>query len=228
MYKNYGKRYIDLLFATFLSITLFPLFFILAFLIKIKLGKPVIFKQERPGKDGRIFKMYKFRTMTNDCDLNGILLPDDVRLTNFGKLLRSTSLDELPELFNIFKGDMSFVGPRPQLIKDMVFFNKEEMKRQSVLPGLTGLAQINGRNNISWERKFYYDLKYIQNISLFNDIKIMLLTIHKVLKKEDINSDGMVTAEDLGDYLLRTGKVSKKEYESKLSNVESVKIKNGR
>ena len=184
-------------------------------LVKTRLGSPVLFTQIRPGKDGKLFKMYKFRSMTDERDAEGNLLPDDVRLTEFGKKLRSSSLDELPELINIFKGDMSVVGPRPQLVRDMVFFSDEEMKRQSVYPGLTGLAQISGRNNISWEDKFKYDLKYIQKVSFLEDMRIIYRTVFKVANQDDINTEGMETAEDLGDYLLRTGKVSKEEYDAK-------------
>ena len=160
--------------------------------------------------------------MTDERDEDGNLLPDDVRLTPFGKKLRESSLDELPELINIFKGDMSVVGPRPQLVRDMVFFSDEEMQRQSVLPGLTGLAQINGRNNISWEDKFKYDLQYIKNISFLEDMRIIYRTVFKVANQDDINTDGMETAEDYGDYLLRIGKIGKAEYDSNQSKANKL------
>lgn len=189
-----------------------PLLLYIAYLVKVKLGSPVLFTQIRPGKDNRLFKMYKFRTMTDARDKEGNLLPDDLRLTAFGKKLRETSLDELPELINIFKGDMSVVGPRPQLVRDMVFFSDKEMQRQSVYPGLTGLAQISGRNNISWEEKFKYDLQYIDRISFLEDMRIIYRTIFKVANQDDINTEGMETAEDYGDYLLRIGRLGHKEY----------------
>ena len=183
-----------------------------AVLVRVKLGRPVIFCQERPGKNEKIFKMYKFRSMTDERDENGGLLPDEVRLTHFGRVLRSTSLDELPELWNIFKGDMSVVGPRPQLVRDMVFMTPEQRRRHTVLPGLTGLAQVSGRNAISWEDKLAADLKYIDQITFRGDVKIVLLTVKKVFCREDISAEGMDTAEDLGDYLLRTGQVSEDDY----------------
>ena len=167
-------------------------------------------------KDEKIFTLYKFRTMTDEKDKQGNLLPDSQRLTKFGKFLRSTSLDELPELVNIVKGDMSIVGPRPLLVRDMIFMNEEQRKRHSVRQGLTGLAQVNGRNNITWEKKLDYDLEYIQNITFIVDFKIILETILKVFRKEDINTDGMDTAEDLCDYLLRTKQITEEEYRKKL------------
>ena len=195
---------------------------IIYILVRIKLGKPAIFKQERPGKDEKIFTLYKFRTMTDEKDENGNLLPDEQRLTKFGKMLRSTSLDELPELINIIKGDMSIVGPRPQLVRDMVFMTEIQRKRHSVRQGLTGLAQVNGRNNITWEEKINYDLNYVNNITLIDDIKIVFKTIIKVFKREDTETDGMQTAEDLGDYLLRNNKISKDDYTCK--NKEALEI----
>ncbi len=215
IYARYIKRLLDFLISLISIIILSPIFVVVAILVRCKLGSPVIFMQERPGKDEKIFKMYKFRSMSDARDEHGDLLADDVRLTSFGKKLRSTSLDELPELFNILKGDMSLVGPRPQLVRDMVFMSEEERRRHSVLPGLTGLAQINGRNAISWESKLAYDLKYIEHISFLNDASIFLKTFSKVFKKEDISSEGMETAEDLGDYLLRTNKISKEYYDMK-------------
>ncbi|MCI8661368.1 MAG: sugar transferase [Lachnospiraceae bacterium] len=212
MYPKYIKRILDIIFSFIAILVLSPVMIIIGFLIKIKLGTPVIFKQKRPGKDEKIFEMYKFRSMTNAKDSNGDLLPDKLRLTYFGKKLRETSLDELPELFNILKGDMSIVGPRPQLIKDMIFMTPYQRKRHMVLPGLTGLAQINGRNNISWEEKIKWDLQYIQNISFHLDLDIIVKTIYKVLKRKDIATNGLETSEDLGDYLLRTGKIDITKY----------------
>jgi len=176
------------------------------------LGKPVLFSQWRPGKGGRLFCLHKFRSMTDDRGGDGRLLPDAQRLTSFGRWLRATSLDELPELWNILKGDMSFVGPRPQLVRDMVFFNAQQMQRQSVYPGLTGLAQIRGRNRILWEKKFQYDLEYVQCISFAEDMKILWHTFFQVAGQVNIAAEGMATAEDFGDYLLRTGKISEAEY----------------
>ena len=215
MYKNYFKRLFDIVSSGIALIALFPIFAYLAYLVKTRLGSPVLFTQVRPGKDNKLFKMYKFRSMTDERDEDGNLLPDDVRLTPFGKRLRESSLDELPELINIFKGDMSVVGPRPQLVRDMVFFSDEEMQRQSVLPGLTGLAQINGRNNISWEDKFKYDLQYIKNISFLEDMRIIYRTVFKVAGQDDINTDGMETAEDYGDWLLRKNLINEDIYYQK-------------
>lgn len=217
MYRKYIKRVLDFTLSLIALIILSPIYLVLAILVRIKLGSPIIFKQERPGLNEKIFTLYKFRTMTDEKDENGKLLPDEVRLTKFGKFLRSTSLDELPELINIIKGDMSIVGPRPQLVRDMLFMSEEQRKRHTVRQGLTGLAQVSGRNNISWEEKLNYDLQYIENITFIGDIKIILKTILKVLKKEDINTDGMETAEDLCDYLLRTKKITEEEYKVKLN-----------
>ena len=182
-------------------------------------GNP-FFVQPRPGKkdeNGRekIFKLIKFRSMSNRKDKNGNLMPDEQRLTGYGKFIRSTSLDELPELFNILKGDMSIVGPRPQLVRDMVFMTPEQRNRHNVRQGLTGLAQCNGRNGISWEKKFEYDLQYIENITFWGDIKILLKTVKSVFIREGITEENMATAEDLGDYLLRIGVVSQFEYNAK-------------
>ena len=187
----------------------------LAWKIKKNLGSPVIFSQIRPGKDNKLFRLYKFRSMTDAKDKNGNLLPDEERMTDFGRKLRATSLDELPELWNILKGDMSIVGPRPQLVRDMVFFTEEELHRQDVTPGLTGLAQISGRNNIDWKERFAYDLKYIEKISLQEDLRIVWRTIFKVGNQEDIATDGMETSEDYGDWLLRKHLLTKIDYERK-------------
>lgn len=213
IYARYIKRILDVLLSGCALVVLSPVLLIVAVLVRTKLGSPVIFCQERPGKDEKIFKMYKFRSMTDARDENGELLSDEVRLTKFGRALRSTSLDELPELWNIFKGDMSIVGPRPQLVRDMVFMTPEQRLRHTVMPGLTGLAQVSGRNAISWEDKLAADLRYIRQITFLGDVKIVLLTVRKVFFREDISADGMDTAEDLGDYLLRTAQVSEEAYQ---------------
>lgn len=216
MYSKFIKRILDFILSLLALIILSPLMLIIYILVIIKLGKPAIFKQKRPGKNEKIFTLYKFRTMTDEKDEQGKLLPDEKRLTKFGKFLRSTSLDELPELINIIKGDMAIVGPRPQLVRDMLFMTDEQRKRHTVRQGLTGLAQVNGRNNILWEEKLNYDLEYIKKITFIKDVKIILKTIGKVFKREDIETEGMETAEDLCDYLLRTGKITQKEYDEKL------------
>lgn len=209
IYEKYIKRLLDLILSCIALICLSPILLIVAILVRVKLGSPVIFKQKRPGKYEKIFTLYKFRTMTDKKDEKGNLLPDSQRLTKFGKFLRSTSLDELPELINIIKGDMSIVGPRPQLVRDMLFMTDEQRKRHSVRQGLTGRAQANGRNNITWEDKLNYDLEYIQNITFIGDLKLILKTVLKVFRKDDINTEGMDTAEDLCDYLLRTNKITR-------------------
>lgn len=193
MYAKYFKRILDFLLSLIAIIILLPVLLIVAILVRIKLGSPVIFKQERPGKNEKIFTLYKFRTMTDKKDENGNLLPDSERLTKFGKTLRSTSLDELPELFNILKGDMAIVGPRPLLVEYLPLYNREQKHRHDVRPGLTGLAQVNGRNTISWEEKFKEDIEYIRNITLKNDLKIILKTVGKVLKREGISQENNVT-----------------------------------
>ena len=195
MYRKYFKRILGFTLSLIALVVLSPLMLILYILVRIKLGKPAIFKQKRTGKDEKIFTLYKFRTMTDEEDENGNLLPDSERLTKFGRMLRSTSLDELPELINIIKGDMAIVGPRPLLVEYLELYNKEQRHRHDVRPGLTGLAQISGRNTISWEEKFEEDLKYIKNISLYNDTKIILKTIEKVFKREGISQKGNDTME---------------------------------
>lgn len=223
MYRKYFKRMFDIISSGVALLFLSPILLYIAYLVRKRLGSPVLFTQIRPGKDCKLFKMYKFRTMTDERDGSGKLLADDVRLTAFGKKLRATSLDELPELINIVKGDMSVVGPRPQLVRDMVFFTKEEMKRQSVYPGLTGLAQICGRNNITWKEKFSYDLQYIQNITFLEDMRIIFRTIFKVSAQEDIATEGMETAEDYGDWLLKQHIISKTKYDMKQQEEKMLK-----
>ena len=186
IYARYIKRLLDILLSGCALIVLSPVLLIVAVLVRTKLGSPVIFCQERPGKDEKIFKMYKFRSMTDARDENGELLPDEVRLTKFGRALRSTSLDELPELWNIFKGDMSIVGPRPLTVDYLPYYTEEERHRHDILPGLTGLAQVHGRNAISWEAKFAYDLEYLRTLSFWTDVKIFFLTVKKVLIREGI------------------------------------------
>lgn len=222
MYRKFFKRPFDILSSAIAIVLLSPLLLYIAYLVKTRLGSPVLFTQIRPGKDCKLFKMYKFRSMTDERDAEGNLLSDDVRLTPFGKKLRATSMDELPELFNILKGDMSVVGPRPQLVRDMVFFTDEEMKRQSVYPGLTGLAQICGRNNITWKEKFFYDLQYVKDINFLEDMRIIFRTIFKVGAQEDISTDGMETAEDYGDWLLRIGEIDRGRYNLKQAEAKGL------
>lgn len=185
-YEAFIKRLLDIIISLMVIILLSWLYLILAIIVRINLGSPIIFKQERPGKNGKIFKMYKFRSMSDKRDENGNLLPDKQRLNKFGRILRSTSLDELPEFFNILKGDMSFVGPRPLLVKYLEHYNSFEMRRHEVRPGLTGLAQVNGRVSLPWKNKFEMDVEYVDNVTCFNDIKIIFLTVKKVLVREGI------------------------------------------
>lgn len=218
VYEKYVKRPMDFMLSLAALIALSPLMLAIAVLVRIRLGKPVVFKQKRPGLNETIFTIYKFRTMTDARDENGDLLPDEDRLTFLGKALRETSLDELPGLVNILKGDMSWCGPRPQLVRDMVFMSPRQRARHRVRPGMTGLAQINGRNNAPWEEKLEWDLKYIDDgITFGGDMRILLKTMGKVLKRADVNTEGMATGEDYGDYLLRTGQVKREEYD-KLQN----------
>lgn len=222
LYSRFFKRIFDIIFSLIGIIVLLPLFLLLACTIRLKLGSPVLFKQKRPGYHEKIFMLCKFRSMKDLRDSNGNLLSDSERLTPFGKFLRSTSVDELPELLNILKGDMSFVGPRPQLVKDMVFMNAKQRHRHDCVPGLTGLAQIKGRNGISWEEKLNYDLEYLRKISFLTDLKIFFLTIFKVFQRDGVNSPGMDTAEDFGDYLLRTHQISEDEYDKALLESEQL------
>lgn len=196
MYANFVKRILDFILSLSALIIFFPLLMIIAVLVRIHLGLPIFFRQCRPGKNEVIFEIVKFRTMTDKKDKSGNYLLDDIRLTKFGKFLRATSLDELPELFNILKGDMSIVGPRPLLVKYLSLYNEEQKHRHDVRPGLTGLAQINGRNAITWGKKFKYDVEYTNHITFINDLKIVLLTVGKVFQRKGISSSTSVTMEE--------------------------------
>jgi lipopolysaccharide/colanic/teichoic acid biosynthesis glycosyltransferase len=195
IYRRYFKRPMDFILSLLAIIVLSPVLLVVALFVRVKLGSPVIFKQKRPGLNEKIFTLYKFRTMTDERDENGELLPDSVRLTKFGRLLRSTSLDELPELFNILKGDMSIVGPRPLLVQYLPLYNEHQKRRHEVRPGLSGWAQVNGRNAISWEDKFNLDVEYVDNVSFILDWKIIFLTLKKVFVREGINSETSATME---------------------------------
>ena len=194
-YERFFKRPIDILCALAAIFFFFWLYIIIAILVRLKLGSPILFKQERPGKDEKTFTLYKFRTMTDAKDENGELLPDDIRLTKFGKFLRSTSLDELPEAFNILKGDMSVIGPRPLLVQYLPLYNEKQHRRHEVRPGLSGHAQVNGRNSVTWEEKFNLDVEYVDKITFIGDIKIVLDTVVKAVKREGISSDSSSTME---------------------------------
>lgn len=226
IYERYVKRVLDIVCALAAIIVFCWLYAILAILVRIKLGAPVLFTQPRPGKDEKIFKLYKFRSMTDARDENGNLLPDEVRLTKFGKALRATSLDELPEAINILKGDMSVIGPRPQLVRDMVFMTPEQRQRHCVRPGLSGLAQTRGRNAISWDGKLATDLEYIQHVTFLGDMKIVFDTVKQVffgrkgLEGTDVDEVGIT--DDFGDYLLKAGRVTKEEYEERLAEAKAL------
>jgi pilin glycosylation protein pglB len=187
MYKNFFKRFLDIIVSLTFILCFWWLYVVIAILVRVKLGSPILFKQDRPGQNEKIFKMYKFRTMTDAKDGLGILLPDSERLTSFGKFLRSTSLDEIPELWNVLKGEMSLVGPRPLMPKYLAYYTEEEKKRHNVRPGVTGWAQVNGRNSLTWEDKFRYDLEYVNSVSFWFDLKIVFITIKKVFKRQDIS-----------------------------------------
>lgn len=226
-YEKYIKRIIDIVCSLLAILCFFWLYIIIAVLVRFKLGSPVLFKQYRPGviKNDRetIFKMYKFRTMTDQRDKDGNLLPDEKRLTRFGEWLRTTSLDELPEAFCILKGDMSIIGPRPQLVRDMVFMSKEQRMRHTAKPGLSGLAQIMGRNAITWEDKLSWDLKYIDNINFLTDLKIVFNTIKVAfIRREGITDGENATALDYGDYLMKKGKISQDEYNKKIEEANKI------
>ena len=220
MYAKFFKRLLAILLSLIAILLLSPIILILAIVGAIAMGGNPFFVQKRPGKKKkngkeRIFRLIKFRTMSNKKDKDGNLLPDEVRLNKYGKFLRSTSLDELPELFNIFIGSMAIVGPRPQLVRDMTFMTEHQRHRHDVRPGLTGLAQVSGRNNITWEEKFEYDLKYIEKITFFGDIKILFKTVGKVLKRSDTVREGTASDLDFGDWLIAEGKVDPTTYEEK-------------
>ncbi len=200
MYKNHIKRILDILLSLCGILILSPVYLILWILVRCRLGKPALFTQERPGRKEKIFKLYKFRSMTDARDEKGQPLPDEVRLTRFGKILRSTSLDELPELFNILKGDMSLIGPRPLLVRYLPYYTKEERRRHDVRPGLTGLAQVNGRNALGWEERFAFDLEYVDNCSFFMDLKVLGMTVGKVLKRSGTLSGADQTVADFDEY----------------------------
>lgn len=226
IYERYIKRLLDIICALAALIVFSWLYIIVAILVRVKLGSPVLFTQPRPGKDEKIFKLYKFRTMTDARDENGKLLPDDVRLTKFGKALRSTSLDELPEAFNILKGDMSVIGPRPQLVRDMVFMTPEQRLRHTVRPGLSGLAQTRGRNALSWDGKLETDLEYIQHVTFLGDLKIIFDTVKQVFFRqkglENSDVDEVEITDDFGDYLLKAGRVSMEEYVEKQAEAKEL------
>lgn len=196
MYKRFVKRCLDFLLSLAALIILSPVLLLVAILVRCKLGSPILFKQKRPGLHEKIFCMYKFRTMTDAKDADGNLLSDEVRLTKFGKLLRSTSLDELPELFNILKGDMAIVGPRPLLVQYLPRYNERQRHRHDVRPGFTGLAQVNGRNSISWQEKFEWDVRYVENVSFLMDLRIIAKTVKVVLKRDGISSETSATMEE--------------------------------
>lgn len=239
LYRCFFKRFYDVVLSAIAIIVFSVLLLVLTVIGAIEMRGNPFFVQARPGKrkkltkkqcdkinapygtygKERIIKLIKFRTMSNKKDKNGKLLPDEERLNGYGRMLRATSLDELPSLVNIFKGDISIVGPRPQLVKDMIFMTEEVRARHNVRPGLTGLAQVSGRNNISWDKKFEYDLQYIGNITLINDIKIILKTVIKVFKRSDINREGTATDLDYGDWLLQNGMITQAEYDAKLKDL---------
>ena len=228
-YEKYIKRIFDIICSVLAIIVFWWLYVIIAILVRIKLGSPILFTQYRPGiidqRTGKekIFKLYKFRTMIDKRDSNGELLPDNLRMTKFGAWLRSTSLDELPEVISILKGDMSVIGPRPQLVRDMVFMSNKQRMRHTVKPGLSGLAQIMGRNAISWDKKLKYDLHYLKHISFKNDLYILLNTVIKAfLKKEGITEEGKVTSSDYGDYLLSNNQISREEYDKMHRKAERI------
>lgn len=223
LYRHFFKRLFDILLSGLALIVLSPVLLVLSIIVRIKHGSPVLFKQPRPGKNNKLFKFCKFRSMTNARGEDGALLPDDQRITKFGKMLRKTSLDELPQLWNIFKGDMSIVGPRPKLVQDLVFYNDEQNRRSEVRPGLTGLAQANGRNLNSWKETFEYDLYYVENCSLWLDIKIIFKTAMKIIKKSEI-TDTNATADDyhFGKHLLNHGEITQEEYDEKIELAKKI------
>lgn len=210
MYQKYIKRLLDIILSLIAIIITLPIFLITGILVLIFLGKPAIFRQKRPGKKEKIFTMYKFRTMSNKKDKDGNLLPDELRLTKLGKFLRKTSLDEIPEFINILKGDMSFVGPRPLVPQYLPYYTSVERKRHSIKPGLTGLAQINGRNNLNWDERFKLDIEYVEKVSFLADMKIVLMTIEKVLKTKDISVRGTGKIEDFDKHRSKQNEINRK------------------
>jgi len=222
MYAKVWKRVLDFWLSLAALLILAPVLMVLMVLGTVIMKGNPFFTQIRPGKDEKLFRLVKFRSMTCETDSGGHLLPDEKRLTAYGRFLRASSLDELPELINILKGDMSIVGPRPQLVRDMVFMTPEQRKRHTVRQGLTGLAQVSGRNGITWEQKIDYDLQYIKDITFLGDVKIILKTIQKVFIREGISAEGMDTAEDLGDYLLRIGTISSEDYEKRQAEINKL------
>ena len=233
MYRKCFKRIFDFILALFALLVLSSVILVLALVGAVAMGGNPFFVQPRPGKKDRngkekIFNLVKFRTMSNKKDKDGNLLPDEFRLNSYGRFLRSTSLDELGELWNIIKGDMSIVGPRPQLVRDMVFMTEEQRKRHDVRPGLTGLAQVSGRNNITWEQKIEYDLEYIQNITFLGDVEIIFKTALKVLKRADTVREGTVSDVDFGDWLLHRGNIKKEEYDRKQYEARELLVEHGK
>lgn len=225
-YEKYIKRLLDIVFSFIFIVVFCWLYVIIAVIVRIKMGSPVIFRQPRPGiivnNKETIFDMYKFRSMTDERDINGNLLPDNYRLPKFGAILRSSSLDELPEIFCILRGTMSLIGPRPQLVRDMVFMADKHRMRHTAKPGLTGLAQVKGRNSVTWEEKLDWDLKYIEKVTFFNDLKILLETIAVVFKRTGITDGENVTAMDYGDALLSEGKVSQAKYDAEQAHAKKL------
>ena len=228
MYAKFLKRFLDFLLSLLALSVLSPILLLLCIIGAIAMGGNPFFVQPRPGKKDKngkekIFKLIKIRTMSNKTDENGKLLPDEARLNGYGKFLRATSLDELPELLNILAGDMSIVGPRPQLVRDMTFMTPQQRRRHDVRPGLTGLAQVSGRNNITWEQKFQYDLQYIDSgITLWNDVKIILQTVGKVLKRSDTVREGTASDLDFGDWLMQEGKINQAQYDEKQAQAKEL------
>lgn len=218
-YEKHIKRIMDICGAIGAMAVFWWVYLIVAILVRIKLGSPVLFIQQRPGKNEKIFKLYKFRTMTDERDCNGNLMPDEIRLTKFGRALRATSMDELPETFNILKGDMSIIGPRPQLVRDMTFMTPKQRKRHNVRPGLSGLAQTRGRNALAWDDKLAADLEYIEDITFLGDVKIIIDTIKQVFLfrkgNETSKAEEIEITDDYGDYLLKQGRVTREEYDRK-------------
>ena len=222
LYELFFKRFFDFTLSLLGIIILSPVFLIVWICSKISIGGKAIFAQYRPGKNGKIFKVYKFRSMTNKTDANGDLLPDAERITKFGKIIRKLSLDELPQLFNILKGDMSIIGPRPRMVEECVFLDETQQDRFKVRPGITGWAQVNGRNNITFDKVVQFDKEYVENISLWFDIKIFFKTIAYVFKRKGINKEGTVSNEFHGDYLLRTGQISEQYYKEKICKAKQM------